>query len=166
MAILDLFSEKQKRLRGEVNDVYQYKIVPQELRVQIVHILNDSIGSAKSFYRSDKNEPEDIFKFINDTLSREYGKFSLIGDYRTFRDTVFKYLLQEENMERVIDVVQLSFQYIDKILRPDFQNYAYRNEVKCDPNDAIGELNGRFKEHAVGFQFNGGEITKVDSTYN
>lgn len=38
MKIYELFSKRQKRLRGEVPDVYQYETIPPELRVQVVHI--------------------------------------------------------------------------------------------------------------------------------
>lgn len=165
MAIFDLFSKKQKRLRGEVNDVYQYKDIPQGLRVQVVHILNDAIGKAKDFYGSNRGEPEDIFKFINETLSREYGVFVLIDNYNTYREAVMNYFLTEKDTERVVDVIQLSFQYVNTVIRKDYQNYTYRNEVKSDPDEAIEELNPRFKQHSVGFQFDGGEIIKVDSTY-
>ena len=41
MKIYELFSKRQKRMRGEVPDVYQYETIPPELRVQIVHIWND-----------------------------------------------------------------------------------------------------------------------------
>jgi len=39
MAILELFSKRQKKLRGEVPDVYQYTDIPNPLRVQIIHII-------------------------------------------------------------------------------------------------------------------------------
>jgi len=165
MPIFELFSKRQKKLRGEIIDVYQYNEIPKGLRVQIVHILNDIIGTAKAFFNSSKDEPEEIFKFMNDTLSREYGQFDLLENYGTYRETVLNHLLTEQNTERVVDVIQLSFQYVDRVVRKDFENYAYRNQVKTKPDDAIEELNGRFKEHGVGFQFDGGEIIKVDSTY-
>jgi len=44
MKAFDLFSKRQKRSRGEVPDVYQYKTIPEVLRVQIVHIIRDAFG--------------------------------------------------------------------------------------------------------------------------
>jgi hypothetical protein len=41
MAIIDVFSKRQKALREGVPDVYQYDQIPQPLRVQIVHVLRD-----------------------------------------------------------------------------------------------------------------------------
>jgi hypothetical protein len=71
MAVFDLFSKRQKRLRGEVPDVYQYDDIPSPLRVQIALIMNDAMGN----HRSEKKLKS--FQFIHDTLCREYGKFSL-----------------------------------------------------------------------------------------
>ncbi len=45
MAIVELFSKRQKKLRGEVPDIYQYEDIPQKLRVQIVHIIKDTFNS-------------------------------------------------------------------------------------------------------------------------
>ena len=44
LAIFSLFSKRQKQLRGEIPDVYTYDVIPQPLRVQIVHIWFDALG--------------------------------------------------------------------------------------------------------------------------
>ena len=41
MRFFEIFSKRQKRLRGEVPDVYQYETIPSGLRVQIIHIWRD-----------------------------------------------------------------------------------------------------------------------------
>jgi hypothetical protein len=45
MALFDLFSKRQKRLRGDVPDVYVYDEIPQVLRVQLVQILQAPMPS-------------------------------------------------------------------------------------------------------------------------
>ena len=68
MKVFDLFSKRQKLLRGEFPDVYTYDDIPQPLRVQIVHILRDAIGT--DIGRSSPiGKP---YEFIYDTLCREY----------------------------------------------------------------------------------------------
>ena len=62
MAIFELFSKRQKRLRGEMPDVYVYDDLPYPLRVQIVHIWKDTLYQCES---------------IVNTLCREYGVFRL-----------------------------------------------------------------------------------------
>ena len=44
MAITDLFHKRQKRLRGEYPDVYQYDELPDKLKIQIVHLWKETIG--------------------------------------------------------------------------------------------------------------------------
>nr|BCT73998.1 hypothetical protein [Escherichia coli] len=44
MAIINIYSKRQRKIRGEVNDVYQYNNIPHALRVQIIKIITDSIG--------------------------------------------------------------------------------------------------------------------------
>ena len=50
MGIFNLFSKRQKRLRGEMPDVYLYDTIPNALRVQIVHILRDCLGNNEQYY--------------------------------------------------------------------------------------------------------------------
>jgi hypothetical protein len=50
MAIFELFSKRQKRLRGETPDVFSYDGIPQSLRIQIIHIWRDAIGKDKPGY--------------------------------------------------------------------------------------------------------------------
>ena len=44
MKINELFSKRQKRIRGEVPDVYKYKTIPEELRIQVVLYLDGRLG--------------------------------------------------------------------------------------------------------------------------
>jgi hypothetical protein len=44
MGIINLFSKREKKLRGEFSDVYTYDDIPNKLRVQIIHIMRDTIG--------------------------------------------------------------------------------------------------------------------------
>lgn len=162
MAIFDLFSKRQKRLRGEVPDIYTYDQIPPTLRVQIVHIIRDAIGEDKNYYR----KPEEVYEFLHNTLCREYGKFSLGTGYNeSHKEQVLNFLLQTPKTDEVIDVIELSFKYIDRIIKKDYQQYTYYTTVKIKPDDAISELNERFKENGIGYSFDGSEIIRVDSTY-
>lgn len=75
MPVFDLFSKRQKKLRGEVPDVYSYDYIPEPLRVQIVHILRDALGN-KSEYQS-IDHVQQAYSAIVHVLCREYGVFHL-----------------------------------------------------------------------------------------
>jgi|TARA_B110000211_G_scaffold232102_1_gene295051 hypothetical protein len=163
MAIFDLFSKRQKRLRGEFPEIYTYDNIPKHLRVQIIHIIKDAIGIRK---HGREDEPEKAYDFIHKTLCREYGIFSLGDRYsKNDEDHVLNFLLSTEDTEKAIDVIELSFKFIDRIIKQSFDEYEWNTEIKIKPDEAIEELNERFKEHGIGYSFDGSEIIRVDSTY-
>lgn len=155
--ILNLFSKRQKQARGEVPDVYVYDALPVPLRVQIVHIFQDMIGA-------DGYHSNGIYKLVDDALCRERGLFHLVRHAESHHEAVRDYFLNEKSTEYALDVVELIFKLVDYKLENDygFKNHAHR---KIDFDDAVIELNGRFKEHGVGYQFEGAEIIRVDSEF-
>ena len=151
MPVFDIFSKRQKRQRGEVPDVYQYETIPQELRVQVIHTLRDALGEGSD---------ADPYKFIHEILCREYGKFTLGESYDSDEASVIRFFLQTKETEKAIDVIELTFQYIDRYVR---ENARYFYAQKLTPDQAIEDLNQRFLEHGVGYQYESGFIVRVDS---
>lgn len=169
MAIVDLFSKRQKRLRGEVPDIFTYDNIPESLRVQIVHIIRDVIGKDlySSFGGINPNYSAKIaYEFIHQTICREYGVFQLRnGHGESDEKQLLNYFLQTKNVEETIDIIELTFKYINQIIRKSYNEYQHHTGSKMRPDDAIAELNERFKEHGIGYSFTGGEILRIDSTY-
>lgn len=165
MAIFNLYSKRQKILRGEVSDIYVYDEMPSSLKVQIVQIIKDVIGRSISVSYPDK--ASEAYSYINKSLCHEYGVFSLNkkipNDYP--ESAVLNFLLQTDDIERVIDVIEFSFLYIEKFIKPEFSSYTYNTKVEMNPDEAIEELNYRFMENRVGYQYEFGKIIRVDSTY-
>ena len=159
--IFDLFSKRQQALRKDAPDILLYDVLPNPLRVQIVHIVSDAIGVKHAVYRG--NPIENAYKFIHDALCREYGIFDLATE-RTYEERICNFIIREPSIDRTLDAVEFCLRYIDRIIREDrnYNNTVTRN-IKVD--DAIIELNERFKQHAIGFQYESEEIIKVDSTY-
>jgi hypothetical protein len=162
LAIFDLFSKRQKKLRGDVPDVYVYDNLPQPLRVQIVHIWTDTLGKGEQYW---DGQVKRSYEYIVNALCREYGLFKLPGakDYgdREFNTELANFFLHVDDVERALDVIELSFRVIDRFTRS--WEYLHRNDGSQRADQAISELNYRFKEHGVGFQFVEGEIVRVDS---
>jgi hypothetical protein len=165
MAVFDLFSKRQKVLRGEVPDVFVYNEIPNPLRVQIVQIIRDAIGERS--YSATQNRPEQVYEFIHKSLCREYGVFKLgQSQFReSDEESVLNFFLQTKEYEKAIDVIEFFFKYIDKVIKPDLNSYKFTTDIKSDPDSAIEELNYRLKEHGVGYQYDGGEIIRIDSTF-
>lgn len=164
MPVFDLFSKRQKRLRGETPEILVYDIISKELRVRICHIMRDVFG--RNAY-GDNQRIEDMYEAIHMTLCREYGRDRLIetGRYDSDEQQVHDFLREAKDTEQVLDVIELAFRVVDKALRPDFQSYSYHAKSKMHPDQAIDELNERFKEEGVGYSFESGELIRIDSTY-
>ena len=167
MTIVDLFSKRQKRLRGEVPDIFTYDDLPQELRVQIIHLWREAIGEdfndsrharPSSYDRGD--EPHLLYRFINDSLCREYGTFSLVKNHsQSYERDIATYFLEADSIDNLLDVVEVTFKIIDVYLR----NARLPSQLKISSDDAINELNARFLEHGVGYQYESGQLIRKDS---
>ncbi|MDL5044999.1 hypothetical protein QQ054_02945 [Oscillatoria amoena NRMC-F 0135] len=162
MAIFNIFSKRQKKLRGEFSDVFLYDQIPQTLRTQIALIITDAFGQAKTFGR---DYPLIAYDFICNSLRKEYGKFSLtdrVNDNSPVQ--IINFFMNTDNYEEALDVIEICFKYINITIRND-QSYLYYTNINTSPDEAIDELNYRFKENGVGYQFEENEIIRVDSTY-
>lgn len=158
MAIFDLYSKRQRKLRGEVPDVYQYEEINNAFRVQVVHIVRDTFGQDRSGY----NQASQAFRFIHKTLCKEYGVLSLKNYSDSDFDAIYGYLLNADDHEKALDIIELSFKLINTYVRDN--KYQYFTEGRTlDPDDAITELNHRFKEHGIKCQFESNELIRIDS---
>jgi hypothetical protein len=156
MAVFDLFSKRQKRMRGEVPDVFVYDDVPGPLRVQLVQLLHDGIGRDEEY----NDVSLQLYSQLHKTLCREYGVFSLSKQRTSDWTAVANHLLQTKSVEEIIDIVELGLRMIDRIVRDRDWRYI---GCAASPDDVISEVNSRFREHGVGFEYISGEMLRVDS---
>lgn len=161
MSIFELFSKRQKKLRGEVPDVYQYEKIDQSFRIQVVHIVRDTIGNEGTYNLASNKAYANIHKI----LCKEYGVFSLKEHERSNFSAVYDYFLNEKNHERCLDIIELSFKVIDISVRKNIWEFRDADGVSQNPDNAIAELNARFKESGIGYQFESGELVRVDSQF-
>ena len=162
MAIYNIYSKRQKRLRGDLPDVYQYDNMPHPFRVQVVHILRDVLGwSSQSTYA------DSWFQNIHDSLAREYGEFRLHPNGNNAQQIVENFLLSTQEVDRVLDVIERSL----NVAYETETNYRYRDVrplvkgININPDEAIAELNVRFREHAIGYQYASGQVVRIDSEF-
>ncbi|HDX8431732.1 TPA: hypothetical protein RQN22_001808 [Aeromonas dhakensis] len=161
MPVYEIYSKRQKRLRGEFNDVYQYEDIPSKLRVQISKIYDDVFNAHRLLM-------DRIFHAIHDILSREYGVDSLNCDHRAIssyseksRETqiLLSFSKSESNTECFLDVLELIMEAVN--------NAVGQGSIRFDIQKAIEEINIRFRENAVGYQLDSDSlrIIRVDSQF-
>jgi hypothetical protein len=74
---------------------------------------------------------------------------------------VINYFLQLKNDDKVLDVVELAFRVLQTTINNyKFQQYSFS---QISPSDAIDELNQRFKQHGIGYQFESEIIIRIDT---
>jgi AbiJ N-terminal domain 4 len=166
MAITNLYSKRQKEILGELPDIYEYDYIPQKLRGQIFHIIQESIGEFDDLYST--VNARNYYKIIHDTLAREYGKISL--NNATSLDFIkedpkhkIATFIFKCNCEEMLDLVEVSFDIICNEIKKD-KNPNYYTLRKLNSEEAVSELNIRSKENAIGYCFENGQIIRIDST--
>lgn len=166
MGIFDIFSKRQARVRGEIPDVYRYDHIPQKLRVQLVHVLSDMLLGSRPNDHYSHNQVREAVRLVCDALCREYGLFRLTGkDYETreYSSELFNFILQAEHHEHVLDAVELAARVADNGTRSSSYLGEWGDSFNERVDGGIKELNQRFKEHGVGYQYEAGELLRVDS---
>lgn len=163
MAISNIYSKRQKKLRGEINDVYHYDDIPKPLKVQVIQIIRDSIGfpADKTRYSSYENEADRVYRTIHEILAKEYGVFELKEYSRDDFDALTHFFINESDEEKCLDFIELSMRILIGYVTEN--SFIFKDITRQDPEEAISELNERFKEHGVGYQFESGEIIRIDS---
>ena len=164
----NIFSRRQRRLRGEILDVYQYDAIPNELRIQIVQIWQKTFQEHALHFQYD---PENPYRIVVEYLRHERGVIRLpasdavtAGDYFS---ELANYFLHERDNEKALDVVEASFRVIEE------RNISKRNDrwsvdysiSDWEVSDAIDDLNFRFKELGVGYKYESKQIFRIDNGF-
>ena len=159
MAIFKTYSMRQKEMKGETLDVFAYDFLPESLRVQIVHILNKAVGDDSHKY-SGQNY---CFNTIREILCEEHAIFSLDRNAQGPRNEVVNYFIDLENVDYVLDVIEIAF----KVILAAANDLAFKtySRPKITPNQAVEDLNYRFKQHGIGYQFVSGQLIRVDDEF-
>lgn len=169
MGIIDIFSERQKSASQKQDDIFTYDTLPKELRVQIIFIWHETLGSLED-YSSHNPSVFKTYEHIVKTLRKEHGKFQNLVDSKhrlnyqnNYLNELETFFLKETNIDRALDAVEITFSIIDTYTRDS--RYLFRHDADHIATDAIEELNNRFKRHKVGYRYESGQIIKIDSTF-
>src|SRR5262245_43925868 len=147
MPIYDTFSRRKKRAEKSGPDVYQYETIPSPLRHQIRHIWDSALGPFRApMGMSSGSAPRnnEAWDFIRNAMIREKGLPSLSGHKNPYDDCV-GYLYGQEDIVAVLDLIEFSFRYVNGAIPRDEYDRKQLG-ISQDPQEAITELNFRFRE--------------------
>jgi hypothetical protein len=154
MPVTDLFHERERlRLKGNEPEVYVYKL-PHPLRVQLVHVFREVLTPyrSESGYARTHYPQNDVWTEIRDLLRKEFAVFSLYQNGVNPQHEIEEFFLQASDAE-ALSTLEAFFRIISKRFGA--------SRIKS----AVAEVNERVKKHAVGFEFDGATVIRVDSQY-
>lgn len=163
----DLFSSRHQPPRG--NLPYKYDELPQDFRVQVWYILERSLG--KRYIEpgewSTATLPYHLWTSVRDTLREERGVFYLSKQQLRLgsRDECAQFFINEADPLGALDFIDLAFRIVDQVVRANPPYLLVAAECLVGPDEAISQLNERFDQHHLGFQFTGGEVMRRDSQF-
>ncbi|BEP36700.1 hypothetical protein GmRootV59_36720 [Variovorax sp. V59] len=156
--VYNLYSKRKRQLEKETSDIFTYDNFPSAFRVQVIYLWNYGFG--------DSHFPEiyECYNIIVKILREESGKFALIDlgyNGKTSSEELQGYLLSSIGPSQILDAIELSFRVMNEIARKKY--YARRPNASAFVDKAINDLNTRFREHSIGYQFSNNEIIRIDS---
>lgn len=162
MVLPNLFSRRQRAQSGG-KDVFVYDEMSQRARVQFVQVAFEAIGpDGTSGYV--RNPGARVYETLRDMTRKEQAVFALPpsgGGYVDPSKEFFDWFLQVRDIESVLDGVELTCRSIEILVgrnQHEFKGYA-----KTTAGSAIEEINARFAEEGFGYQYQSGQIVRVDS---
>jgi hypothetical protein len=146
-------------------DIFRYEGLNKELKTQVFLIWDEF------FSQETINKPlvGSIWESIYKTLQKEHALLdlyqpTLLGERHDIPYKVRQYFLLElGETDKLLDVIEVIFKLINgyetiiKNLRGHFE------QLIITPADAINELNDRFIENGVGFEFTQNQIIRIDN---
>lgn len=171
MRIRNSYSKRQKQLRGELADVYQYDRLPDQLINQICHLITNYMGNCNSYFdikiNSEKNIfPDYIYQEIYKELCFNWGEKNLVAiesEYtQSFQTDIFSRLENEENIEKCLDIIEICFSILEE-KKDEITTKRKINSLINHHYQLVKDLNQLFREAAIGYQFEENQIIRVDS---
>ena len=165
MPVNETFAKrKQKAENAGKPVIYREDILPGPFRVQVVHILEGTIGNIDLLFGAGIMHVDALWQSVEHALARELGKFTLWESGRTSKDRCIQFLLNYGDVDEVLSFIEMAFKIVDTDIRAMQQQTAYMIPSQSS-DDAIYELNHRFREHSIGYQYQSWQIIPIKSQY-
>ncbi len=161
MPVIDLYSKRQKRLRGEIADVFVYDSFSASFRTQLSLMVDDLLGDMQDYNENVK--VREAYDSIVGFLRKEYGARCLVRvEWGTRHKELHDFIESETDVERVLDAIELCYEVGDMVCRDRYYTMK-RSDPDAHVDACVYELNARFKEAGLGYELVGDKIIRIDS---
>jgi hypothetical protein len=153
------FSKRQSEASGSSSQPYKYDELPEALKIQAIYAWREvvhyfpavSFKGAEGFYRG-----------VRALLCEELGVTCLTDYPQNAEEDVCNYFVQERDVARCLNIIEIVFDYCVQIVRSDTHvHFDGMNQIRA----AAEKLNARFQEHAVGYEFRDLQFIRIDSQF-
>lgn len=155
-----LYSERIRNKDGEP-EVYTYDVFSEAFRNQVFYIMEDVLDK----YTEDYNEI--IWNTLYHAFAREKGvkNFGMydIERFGNYGKSNFEEYIANQNNIDFLDMLDFVFGKMDQGLRKIQPRSNMSLNVNKVIDEAIIELNYRFKQHNLGYEFVNGEVIRIDN---
>lgn len=159
---IELYSQEQDRLaKAGQPDVYQYDTIPIAFRQQVIFIWSRSLGEYGSYQSGTQAVP----RRANTVWAKIYADFieafgvAALNNAPNVALQCHRFLLAGET-KNVLNLIRVTFREIEAsthIMR------SYITPQIC--TQAISDLNFRFRQHSLGYEYVNGQILKKSSEF-
>ena len=161
MPIFNTFAKRKRAAENaEEPVIYTQDHLPEAFRTQVLWILRDLIGFPQGGFENQFfGEPSSQFwRQARDTLAAEFGKFSLVSGTKSPAEDCLNFILTGQDVDDVLSVIEFCFDLAER-------TYTLHPHEPQKVVNAIAELNQRFLEHSIGYQYLSGRIISFESQY-
>jgi hypothetical protein len=174
MPVFETFaSRKAAAAKTGEPDVYTYDELPPFLRAQLTQIFRNCIGPGwkeRNPYVDTPNNANEIWTQISGIMAKEIESF--LNFPHTEREAGYDYglcmayLNGSSDLDGVLSLIEICARLMTRLAVTDqTTSNAYHRGALEDPAEGLVELNQRFLRGGVGYQFEKGQIIRVDSQY-
>lgn len=152
---------RQVAQRAGQKDVFTYNEVPSFLRRQLKIILTDSIGIYGDEYQPFK--ANGWWQAISEIMEKEIASFPAKSYGSTSYSRAMHFLEGEQDIDRWLSFVELACRVLNNL--DDEYSRTRERGAKQAGKSAIEEINTRFRQNGLGYEFAAGEIVRVDNEF-
>jgi AbiJ N-terminal domain 4 len=164
--IFETFARRMRQQnRNTEPEICTYDQAPEHMRHQICSALAEGIGFyyKGGGYHEPPPNANQIWEQVDRICRKEMYSYLSYIEETDLRLRFLTYVLRVPNMYEFLSAVEIGcvgLRIISDVYGFDEPNARGAQENAVDANE---EINGRFEEHSVGYQFENGEIIRVDS---
>jgi len=164
--IFQTYSERRRLAQkaGEP-DIYVYSEFSKQFRHQVSMAVEEGIGCYHVYSGHEWDsiaEANDVWEFLHNTCVKEVFSYTEFSKTRNLKDNFRRYMMEIADTDDLLSVLEVGLNMLSAVSQVKGRNLQIRG-ARISGEDAIAEINQRFKQHSLGYNFENGIIIREDS---